>query len=75
MPENDIIRKVRAALESRKAPRELKNLMKNYGEDPVFDALNSLSGDFPDAQNIRKTALALNLPEADLRVLAESQRE
>jgi len=75
MPENNVIREVHSALESRKSARELKNLFKIYGEIPVFNALNELSGDFPEGQNIRKTALALNLPEADLRRLAESPRE
>jgi len=75
MPDNNVVREVRSVLESRKSPRGLKDLLRNHGDDPVFDALNEISGDLPDSQNIRKTALALNLPEADLRSLAESPRE
>jgi len=75
MPENNLIREVHSALESRKSPRKLKDLFRTYGENPIFDALNELSGDLPDSQNIRKTALALDRPEADLRTMAESSRE
>ncbi|MCK5735110.1 MAG: hypothetical protein KAH21_01480, partial [Spirochaetaceae bacterium] len=37
--------------------------------------MNILLGDLPDGLQIRKTALALNLPESDLRSLSESQNK
>ncbi len=72
MLENNIDRDVRSAVESRKPSRAFKDAMKLYGENTVYRVLDSFLGDLPDGQRIRKTALAISLPEADLRHMADS---
>jgi len=75
MPVNNIQKTVQAALDSRKALRDLKRIINLHGSDTVYNALNHFLGDLPDGQQIRKTALAIGLPEADLRNMAESPHQ
>jgi len=72
MPENKVDKDVRSAVDNRKPSRAFKDVLKLYGEDAVYMVLDTFLGDLPDGQRIRKTALAISLPEADLRHKADS---
>ncbi len=72
MPEKNAVQDVRSAIESRKPSRAFKDALKLYGNNTVYQVLDSFLGDLPDGQRIRKTALAISLPEADLRHMADS---
>jgi hypothetical protein len=61
-----------SALESRQPARSFRDCTQSIGEDAALSALDEYLGDYPDGQKIRKTALALDLPENELRVMAES---
>ncbi|MDF1569122.1 MAG: hypothetical protein RQ801_01520 [Spirochaetaceae bacterium] len=60
------------ALDSRKPGRDFKEVVSQFGEEAAWSALDSRLGDMPDAQLLRKAAVALDLPEADLREKTDS---
>ncbi len=66
---------IHSVLENRHPARAFQVYLQSAGEDTAYIALDGYLGDYPDGQRIRKTALALNLPDADLRNLAESPQE
>ena len=75
MKRQSTLKEVQSALENRKSSKALRNCIRVHGETAVYIALNNHLGDLPEGLRIRKTAVALNLPEADLRRLADSPEE
>ena len=60
------------ALDSRKPGKDFRGVVSQFGEEAAWSALDDRLGDIPDAQLLRKTAVALDLPEADLRARTDS---
>lgn len=75
MPVSSSRNNIHTALESRHSARAFQTYLQSAGDKTAYNALDSYLGDFPDGQQIRKAALALNLPEADLRNMAVSDQE
>lgn len=75
MTTEEINKAVNAALDSRKPARQFRECQIFSGDEAAYTALDHLLGDYPGAQIIRKTAVAIDLPEADLRVMAEAPEE
>ncbi len=75
MPGLSVNEEIKSAIQSRNPSRNFLKHLNLYGEDSVFDALDTYLGDLPDGQKIRKITLALNRPETDLRKMAESPKE